>query len=79
MKPPFTSNKILNPSGDYAVTKDITQFNRDCCLKQEKIAFDHGKGVNIYIVYEINDYRNIGSYPTPENCLFVAAKLTKHY
>ena len=45
--------------------------------KQEKIKFDHGKIVNIYIVYEINDYCNISSYPTLENCLFGAVKLTK--
>ena len=36
------------------------------------------KIVNIYIVYEINDYRNISSYPTLENCLFGAVKLTTH-
>ena len=33
--------------------------------------------VNIYIVYEINDF-SISSYPTLENCLFGAVKLTKH-
>ena len=36
------------------------------------------KIVNIYIVNEIDDYRNISSYPTLENCLFGAVKLTKH-
>ena len=36
------------------------------------------KIVNIYIVYEIENSVNIGSYPTLENCLFVAVKLTKY-
>ena len=54
MKPPTTSNKMLNPSVDYVGTKARVKFNGDC-LKQEKITFNHGKIVNIYIVYEIND------------------------
>ena len=78
IKPPSTSNKMLNPSLDYVGTKIRVKFNGDC-LKQEKITFNHGKIVNIYIVYEINDYRNISSYPTLEFCLFVAVKLTKHF
>ena len=47
-------------------------------MKQEKITFNHGRIVNIYTVYEINDYCDISSYPTLENCLFGAVKLTKH-
>ena len=34
--------------------------------------------VNIYIVYEIENSVNISDYPTIENCLFGAIKLTKH-
>ena len=52
IKPPSTSNKMLNPSVNYVGTKARVKFNGDC-LKQEKITFDHGKIVNIYIVYEI--------------------------
>ena len=58
-------------------TKARVKFNGDC-LKQEKITFNHGKIVNIYIVYEIERSVNISSYPTLENCLFGAVKLTKH-
>ena len=47
-------------------------------LKQDSVTFNHGKIVNIYIVYEINDQRNISSYPTLENCLFGAVELTTH-
>ena len=74
IKPPFTSNKMLNPSMNCVGTKARAKFNGDC-LKQEK---DHGKIVNIYIVYEIDRYVNINSYSTLENCLFGAVKLTKH-
>ena len=77
IKPPTTSNKILNPSLDFVGTKARVKFNGDC-LKQEKITFNHGKIVNIYIVYEIERSVNISSYPTLENCLFGAVKLTKH-
>ena len=36
------------------------------------------KIVNIYIVYEINKNYNISSYPTLENSLFRAVKLSKN-
>ena len=32
----------------------------------------------MYIVYETERSGNISSYPTLENCLFGAGKLTKH-
>ena len=68
---------MLNPSLDFVGNKIRVKFNGDC-LKQEKITFNHGKIVNIYIVYEIERSVNISSYPTLENCLFGAVKLTKH-
>ena len=52
IKPPSTSNKMLHPSLDYIGTKARVKFNRDY-LKQQKITFNHGKVVNIYIIYEI--------------------------
>ena len=45
--------KMLNHSANYVGTKATVKFNRNC-LKQEKTLFDHGKIVNIYIVYEIS-------------------------
>ena len=52
IKPPTISNKMLNPSVDYVGNKATVKFNGDC-LKQEKFTFNHGKIINIYIVYEI--------------------------
>ena len=77
IKPPTTSNKFFNPSLYFIGTKARARFSGDS-LKQEKITFNHGKIVNIYIVYEIEKSVNISSYPTLENCLFGAVKLTKH-
>ena len=77
IKSPSTSNKMLNLSLNSFGTKVRVKFRGDC-LKQEKISFDHGKIVNIYIVYEIERSVNISSYPTLENCLFGAVKLTKY-
>ena len=77
IKSPPTSNKFLNPSPRYVGTKAKVRFSGDC-LKQEKITFNYGRIVNIYIVCEIQKSVNISSYPTLENCLFGAVKLTKH-
>ena len=57
-KPPITSNKMLNTSVDYVGTKARVKFNGDY-LKQQKITFNHGKILNIYIVYEIEKSVNI--------------------
>ena len=77
IKLPTADNKILNHSLDFVGTKARVKFSRDC-LKQEKIRFNHGKIVNIYIVYEIKISVNISSYPSLENYLFGVVKLTKH-
>ena len=76
IKPPTASNKMVNPSLDFVGTKGRVKFNGDC-LKQEKITCNHGKIVNMYIVYEIERSINISSYSTLESCLFGAVKLTK--
>ena len=77
IKPASTSDKKLNPLLDYVSTIIRVKFSGDC-LKQEKITFNHGKIINIYIVYEIERSFNISSYPMLENGLFGAVKLTKH-
>ena len=46
-------------------------------LKQDKPAFNHGKIVNIYIVYDLES--NLNNFDLAiENCLFGAVKLTKN-
>ena len=52
IKSPTASNKIFNLSLNCVGTKTRVKFNENC-LKQEKSTFNHGKIVNIYIVYEL--------------------------
>ena len=74
---PTTSDYNLNPELSYFDTKARVEFNGSC-LKQHKIAYDHGKVVNIYIAFEMSRNININHYPTLENCLFGAVSLTKN-
>ena len=67
---------MFNPSLNYLDTKAKVEFKGDS-LKQEKISFDDGKVVSIYIVYEINKNVNMNSYLSLENYLFGTVKLTK--
>ena len=65
------------PQLSYYGAKSRVEFIGSC-LKQDSVIFNHKEVVNIYIVYEIERSVNISSYPTLENCLFGAVKLTKH-
>ena len=47
-------------------------------LRQNKVTYNHGKIVNIYIVYEISSTFTSQSTFTPKNSLFSAVKLTKN-
>ena len=46
-------NHNITPNLDCYGTKTRVKFNGSC-LKQDSIIFNHGKVVNIYIVYEIS-------------------------
>ena len=72
-----TPNYIITPKLNYYGTKTRVEFNGSC-LKQDSVTFNHGKVVNIYIVYEISKSINISDYPTLENWLFGAVSLTKN-
>ena len=45
-------------------------------LKQNKVTYDHGPIVNIYVVYRLTPKTN-NSGATLENCLFGAVKFKK--
>ena len=57
---PTRSNKFLDPSLDFVRNKARVRLSGEY-LRQEKIKFNHGKIVNIYIVYEIEKSVNISS------------------
>ena len=61
---------------EYLGTKLKVRFTGNC-LKQNGITYNHGKSVNIYIVYEINKTNNVTSSDL-ENCLFGAVTITKN-
>ena len=77
-KPPSTSDNSITPSINYINNTDKlkVQFTGSC-LKQDKVAFNHGKVVNIYTVYELGASSSGNSNPTI-NCLFGAVTLTKN-
>ena len=72
-----TSDHSITPNLSYYGTKTRVEFNGSC-LKQDSVTFNHGKVVNIYIVYEISKSINISDYPTLENCIFGEVTLTKN-
>ena len=76
IKTPTTFNNSFTPTLKYTGRTMYAKFNGSC-LKQDKITFNHGKTVNIYIVYDLKS--NLNNFdPTLENCLFGAVKLTKN-
>ena len=77
IKPPTTSDNSLTPALNYYVTKTRVKFTGRC-LKQSKISYNHGKVVNIYIVYELGASSSHFDNPTSKNCLFSAVTLTKN-
>ena len=73
---PTTSDFKLNPEYFFG-TKTRVKFD-ESCLKQDKITYNHGKLVSIYILYEISKSFNISYHPTKENCLFSAVSLNRN-
>ena len=71
------SSYKVTPQLSYYGTKTRIEFNGRC-LKQGSVTFNHGKAVNVCIVYEINKCINITNYLTLESCLLGAVRLTKN-
>ena len=73
IKPPDNS---LAPTVKYTDKRMHVKFN-ESCLNQDKITFNHGKTVNIYIAYDLKS--NLNNFdPTLQNCLFGAIKLSRN-
>ena len=71
------SNYSITPEFSFYGTNTRVEFSRSC-LKQDEVTYNHGAKINIYTVHEISKNYNISSYPTLENCLFVAVSFTKN-
>ena len=82
IKPRTTSDNVLTPILNYYDGPKIKLSFVMSCLMQDRVTFNHGKTVNIYIVYEkisiasINGNRD--SNLTIEKSLFGAVSLTKN-
>ena len=74
---PNKSDYKLNPELSFFGTKTKVYLNGSC-LNQDWITHNHGKLVNIYIVYEISRNINISNDPTLENYVFPAVSLPKN-
>ena len=72
----ITSNNSLTLALNYYGTKTRVKFTGNC-LKQSTISYNHGKVVNIYIVYGLNNSCHIND-PTLKNCFFDANTLSKN-
>ena len=77
IKPPVTSDNSLTPLIDYLGNKIRLKFNGSI-LRQPKSTYNHGKVVNIYIVYELGASSSHSDDPTLKNFLFGAVTLTKN-
>ena len=73
----FQPNNTLTPSVNYYGVKGRLRFTGSA-LKQKTVTYSYKKVVNIYVVYEIDDFQNVDNYPTLRNVIFGAAKLTKN-
>ena len=71
-----TSNYNQTPKPVYNNAGIKLNFNTDL-LKQNKVPYNHGPIVNIYIVYKLDTVIN-DSGVTLENCFIGAVKLTKN-
>ena len=69
IKPPATSDNSFTLAISYYYASKIRVTFTGSCLKQDKVIFNHGKVVNIYIVYELGASSSSDSNPTLKNCL----------
>ena len=77
IKPPATSDNSLTLTLKYTGKIMYRNFNGSC-LKQDKITFNNGKIVKIYIVSDFKSTLNYNRDITVDNFLFGAVKLAKN-
>ena len=76
--PYTTSDNSLTPLIDYYGSEVRVKFNKSCLKQPNKLTYDYGRKVNIYIVYELGASISNDSDPTLKSCLFGAVTLTKN-
>ena len=76
--PYATSDNSLTPWVDYYDTKIRLQFNKSCLKSPNKLTYDKGRIVNVYIVHELGGSSSNVNDPTIKICLFCAVILAKN-
>ena len=76
--PYATSNNSLIPHIYDHNGKTRLKFNKSCLKQPNKIIYNYGCKVNVYIVYELGTSGSNDNDPTLKNCLFGAVTLTKN-
>ena len=59
-------------------SKVRVKFNKGCLKQPNKLTYDYGRKVNIYIVYELGASSSNDSDPILKRCLFGTVTLTKN-
>ena len=67
--PYATSDNSLTPLIDHYGSKVRLKFNKNCLRQPNKITYDYGHRVNVYIVYELAASSSNVSDTTPKNNL----------
>ena len=76
--PYATCDNSLTTWIHYYGTKVRLAFNKSCLKQSNKLTYDFGQKVNVYIVYKLGAFCSNYSDPTLKNCLFGAVTLTKN-
>ena len=76
--PYANSDNSLTPLIDHYGSKVRLKFNKDCSKQSNKLTYDYGLKVHVYIFYEFGASSSCISDPTLKNCLFGAVTLTKN-
>ena len=76
--PYATSDNNLIPLIDHYGIKVRLKFNGSCLKQSNKLKYDYGHKISVYIVYELGVCSSNDSDPTLKNCLFGAVTLTKN-
>ena len=78
IKLPTTSDNSLTQTISYYYDAKIRAKFTGSCLKQSETSYNHGKIVNIYIVFELGASGSNNGDSTIKNCLFSTVILTKN-
>ena len=73
-----TFDNSLTPLIDHYGSKVRVKLNGGCLKQSDKLTYNYGAKVNIYIVYGFGASGSSNSDPTLKNCLFGAVTLTKN-